>query len=102
MVIFSKTLNADLQRLSNHINIFQAGAGIEEHDFVRGLQEVLLQQKSVSSKGGSAFGRSEDAFAAGPFLDGLKNLRVRDSNGRPAALLEDVENNVVSIGLGHA
>jgi hypothetical protein len=59
---------SDLQCLRDHINIFQPGAGVEEHDFVRWFQETFAQQSLIRRQAGGPFRRSKQPFFAGPFL----------------------------------
>jgi len=56
----SVKLNADLQRLSNHINIFQAEPVLKSTTLSVG-SEFLLQQKFISSKEAAPSGEAEDA-----------------------------------------
>src|SRR6185437_15812771 len=78
---------ADFQRISNHIDIFEAGAGIVKHNLVCRLEETLLQQHLIYGQACGAFRSCEYAFFAGPLLKSGKDLFVGDGHRHAATLL---------------
>src|SRR5690242_18877917 len=94
-------LNTDLERLRDHINIFQARAGVEEHDLVRGFEETFAQQSLIRRQTGGAFRRGKEPFPARRLCYTAEDLLIGNRHGCAATLLEDIENNVVGVGFRH-
>src|ERR1039458_7329428 len=64
-------------RSVEHVEIFQAGAGVEEHDRIVGAEEVAGQEFLVGDEACGAFGCGEDTFHLRPMASGGENFRIR-------------------------
>src|ERR1039458_6858527 len=58
---------------TQHIQILQAGAGVEEDDCIVGVEEAGVEQLLVGDEGCSTFGGGEDAFHLRPVTGGGEN-----------------------------
>ena len=70
-----------------HIQIFQAGAGVEEDYRVFGLEESTGAELAVGDQAGCAFGCGEDSFHFRPVAGGFQDFFVRRADGCAFALL---------------
>ena len=84
------------------IQIFQAGAGVEEDDCVVWGEESAGQEFLVGDEAGGAFGGGEDAFDHGPVASGGEDFWVGGGEGEASALFQDVEDEVVGVGFWDA
>ena len=81
------------------IQIFQSGAGVEEDYCVFWLEESMVAEFAVGDQAGCAFGGGEDAFGFGPVAGGFEDFFVGGADGGAFALFQDVEDQVVAVGL---
>ena len=93
---------AEVHGFGGHVGVFEAGAGVEEDDAVGGLEVSGGEELVVGGGGGGSFGGEEDAFVLGPVEDAGEDGFVGGGDGFAAGLREDVEDDVVAVGLGDA
>src|ERR1700720_170262 len=74
-----------------HVQILQAGAGVEKHNRIVSAEASGGQQLLISDKRRSALGRSEDAFHLRPVACGLEDLGVGGGERKASAFFQDLE-----------
>src|SRR5712691_4300801 len=86
----------------DHVDVLEAGAGVEKHGHVVFAEKVARAESLIGSQGRRALRRGKDAFYLRPVTDGGEDITVADGDRRSFGLLQYVENDVVAVGLGDA
>src|SRR5438067_12069481 len=91
-----------LQVSRNDFDIFQTRAGVEQNHFLPRLKKTIRQQFAIRGQRGGTLRSGENPFVPRPLHQRPHDLIVTDSNRGAATLLQNMENDVVAIGPGHA
>ena len=92
----------EVHGFGGHIGVLEAGAGVEENNFVGRFQVARGDEGVVGGGGGGAFRGEEDAFVFRPVENAGEDLLVRSGYGSTAGFADDVQDDGIRVGLGDA
>src|SRR3954469_20858946 len=69
-----------------NVQVFQAGAGVEQNYCVFGVEKAIRAELAVGNQAGCAFGSSEDSFMLRPMASGFYDFLIGRAYGRSIAL----------------
>src|ERR1700727_2151594 len=88
--------------MANYVGVLVAGTRIEQHYAVRRLQKTGAEQMVVGCGRRRAFRRQQNAFLGSPVAQRGKDLLIVESHYRSIRFADDIEDQVISVGLWHA
>src|SRR5579862_2421518 len=94
-------LRSGLCAIWNYVDILQARTGVEENDSIIRRKKAGGEQLSVRYETCRAFGSREYALGGCPLAYGSTDLFVGCGDCRAATFFENVEDDVIGVGLGH-
>ena len=87
---------------SRHVGVFESRTSVEENYTIGFFQESVSQQLVVCGGYAGPFRRKEDSFVTRPIQNRLEDFLVGDCKRNSARCAEDLEEDIVSIGLWDA